>query len=42
MNKIKEADIEEYMVLTQKTLDALVWYKRYSKTVLNVTEGNKS
>ena len=33
---IREADIETYVLLTQKIQDALVWYKRYSKTILNV------
>lgn len=36
LDVIRKADIETYMILTQKIQDSLVWYKRYSKTILNV------
>ncbi len=31
-----EADLFEYMHLTRKTLEALVWFKRFSESVLDV------
>jgi CRISPR-associated protein Cmr5 len=33
----REAELAEYMWLTQETLAALLWFKRYAESVLGVT-----
>lgn len=33
----READLAEYMLLTEQALGALLWFKRYSESVLGVT-----
>lgn len=39
--KIRESNVMTYLSLTRRTLAALVWYKRFAQSVLNVsgTEG---
>jgi CRISPR-associated protein Cmr5 len=34
--KCREAELQEYIRLTKDTLDALLWFKRYSVSVLEV------
>jgi len=36
LKRSREAELEEYMDLTRKVLDALVWYKRFAQSVLGV------
>ncbi len=33
----READLAEYMLLTEEALAALLWFKRYAQSVLGVT-----
>ncbi|MFQ3631660.1 type III-B CRISPR module-associated protein Cmr5 [Roseiflexus sp.] len=33
----READLAEYMLLTEQSLGALLWFKRYAESVLGVT-----
>ncbi|WP_029214549.1 type III-B CRISPR module-associated protein Cmr5 [Kallotenue papyrolyticum] len=33
----REASLTEYMLLTEQALAALLWFKRYAESVLNVT-----
>ncbi len=35
----RSAELGEYMRLTQQVLDALLWYKRFAQSVLNVEPG---
>ncbi len=37
--KARSAELCEYMRLTQQVLDALLWYKRFAQSVLNVEPG---
>lgn len=36
INNSRLASLSEYMRLTQQTLDALLWYKRFAQSVLDV------
>src|SRR5690348_11960314 len=36
LKKSREAQLQEYIQLTQRVLDALLWYKRFAQSVLNV------
>jgi CRISPR-associated protein Cmr5 len=36
LKRAREADISEYMLLTQQVQDALLWYKRFAQSVLGV------
>jgi CRISPR-associated protein Cmr5 len=36
LDRSREADLEEYMALTEKTLLALKWYKRFAQSILKV------
>jgi CRISPR-associated protein Cmr5 len=36
LKRSREAQLEEYIHMTQRVLDALLWYKRFSQSVLNV------
>lgn len=38
----RDADLREYMRLTQRTLAALLWFKRFAQTVLDVAPGQKA
>lgn len=33
---VREADLQEYMLLTQQVLHALVWYKRFAQSILDI------
>lgn len=35
LKRSREAKLPEYMQLTQKTLDALLWFKRYAESMLD-------
>ncbi|MEM7117791.1 MAG: type III-B CRISPR module-associated protein Cmr5 [Chloroflexota bacterium] len=35
-------NLQEYMLLTRHTLDALLWFKRFAESVLNVQAGDES
>lgn len=37
----REAELPEYMLLTRRTLAALVWYKRFAESVLKVGQGDQ-
>jgi CRISPR-associated protein Cmr5 len=39
LQQSREAQLLEYMHLTQQTLDALLWFKRFAQTILNVEAG---
>lgn len=41
LRKSREAELPEYMRLTHEVLAALLWYKRFSQSVLGVEEGEK-
>lgn len=32
----REAELDEYMLLTQQVLDALLWYKRFAQSILDI------
>lgn len=36
LKRSREAELEEYLYLTRKVLDALTWYKRFAQSVLGV------
>lgn len=36
-----DAELSEYIYLTQQALAALLWYKRFAQSVLNVQPGDK-
>jgi len=36
LRRSREAELEEYMALTEKTLLALKWYKRFAQSILKV------
>lgn len=38
-HRSREADLEAYMYLTEQTLAALLWYKRFAQSVLEVESG---
>lgn len=38
---VREAELGEYMRLTQHVLAALLWFKRYAQSVLNVQQGDE-
>ena len=35
VKKAREADLAEYMLLTQRALEQLLWYKRYAQVLLD-------
>lgn len=39
LKRAREADISEYMLLTRQVQDALLWYKRFAQSVLDVDAG---
>lgn len=39
VQRSREAELGEYMLLTQHTLAALLWFKRYAQSVLGVEQG---
>lgn len=38
LTKVQQVDLTEYLNLTRRVLAALVWYKRYAQSVLNVED----
>jgi len=34
----REAELTEYMLLTRQALAALLWYKRFAQSLLDVTD----
>lgn len=36
VKRSREADLKEYMYLTRRVLDAMVWYKRFAQSILDV------
>lgn len=42
VERAREVELSEYMLLTKQVLDALLWYKRFAQSVLGVdaTEDN--
>ncbi len=36
LNRAREAQLNEYMLLTKQMMDALLWYKRFAQSVLGV------
>jgi CRISPR-associated protein Cmr5 len=42
LKKSREADLQEYMYLTRRTMLALKWYKRFAESVLEITSTDKS
>ena len=39
LTRSRETDLMEYMRLTQRTMAALLWFKRFAQTVLEVDAG---
>ncbi len=39
LKRSREAEMEEYIELTNKVLSALLWYKRFAQSLLNVDAG---
>ncbi|SRR5579875_3730158 len=39
LRRAREANISEYILLTQQVQDALLWYKRFAQSVLDVDAG---
>lgn len=37
----RKAELAEYIHLTQRTLSALLWFKRYAQSILNVEAGDE-
>lgn len=42
VEKSRNASLDDYMFLTQNALAALLWYKRYAQSVLNVESGEEA
>ena len=42
LERARQADLQEYMLLTQQVLDALLWYKRFAQSVLDVEDASKA
>jgi CRISPR-associated protein Cmr5 len=40
LERSRSASIDEYMRLTQETLQALLWFKRYAQSVLGVEDAS--
>lgn len=40
VKNVREAKLSEYMLLTQQVLAALLWYKRFAQSILNVEAGD--
>lgn len=41
LKESRDASLEKYMLLTQNTLAALLWYKRFAQSVLGVEQGSE-
>jgi CRISPR-associated protein Cmr5 len=41
MERSRQAELREYMHLTQEIQGALLWHKRYAQSVLNVQQGEE-
>ncbi len=41
LKRSREASLPEYIILTRKVLDALVWYRRFAESVLGVEAGDE-
>ncbi|SRR6266545_249018 len=41
MKRSREAELSEYLWLTQQVMTALHWYKRFAQSVLNVKQGDE-
>lgn len=39
LKQTRDSDLREYMYLTERTLAALLWYKRYAQSILGVEQG---
>jgi CRISPR-associated protein Cmr5 len=42
LKNVREANLSEYMLLTQQVLAALLWYKRFTQSILNVEASDAS
>jgi CRISPR-associated protein Cmr5 len=42
LKRSREDDLVSYMRLTQQVLDALLWYKRFAQSVLDVQTGEET
>ena len=36
LDRARNADLSEYMLLTKQVMDALLWYKRFAQSVLDI------
>src|SRR5579885_2385277 len=39
LKRARESEMSEYMLLTHQVIDALLWYKRFAQSVLDVDAG---
>jgi CRISPR-associated protein Cmr5 len=37
----QESNLREYIYLTEQTLSALLWYKRYAQSILHIEQGDE-
>lgn len=42
LERSRQADLDEYMLLTRYALDALLWFKRYAQSVLGVEASDET
>jgi CRISPR-associated protein Cmr5 len=42
LKQSREAELSEYMHLTEQTITALLWYKRFAQSVLDVKAGDET
>ncbi len=40
-DEAREAELSKYMLLTQQTMAALLWYKRFAQSVLGIEAGEE-
>jgi CRISPR-associated protein Cmr5 len=41
LKQSRESDLRVYILLTEQILAALLWYKRYAQSILNVEQGDQ-
>ncbi|HEY1352223.1 MAG TPA: type III-B CRISPR module-associated protein Cmr5 [Ktedonobacteraceae bacterium] len=42
LQRVRESEVREYLYLTDRTLAALLWYKRYAQSILGIAQGQNS
>jgi CRISPR/Cas system CMR-associated protein Cmr5 small subunit len=42
LQRVREGELRDYLYLTDRTLAALLWYKRYVQSILGIAQGQDS